>query len=153
MRARTPLSCKWPRLHPMRSSTGTENNPVTPALKFDGSINLGNLISLGLLLLAVVGAWHALDTKITVLELQAIDAKADHATLETLKAIIGNKIPDTQGMLYSASYGSYVQVVVTSPSGAGIGTVRGYGAKGASASGGGGGGASGGGGPGDRKST
>ena len=51
-----------------------------------------------------------------------------------------NPIVGTQGMLYSASYGSYVQVVVTSPSGAGIGTVRGYGAKGASASGGGGGG-------------
>ena len=72
---------------------------MTPALKFDGSINLGNLISLGLLLLALVGAWHALDTKITVLELQAVDAKADHATLETLKAIIGNKIPDTLPML------------------------------------------------------
>jgi hypothetical protein len=72
---------------------------VTPALKFDGSINLGNLISLGLLLLALVGAWHALDTKITVLQLQAVDAKADHATLETLKAIIGNKIPDTLPML------------------------------------------------------
>ena len=72
---------------------------MTPALKFDGSINLGNLISLGLLLLALVGALHALDTKITVLELQAVDAKADHATLETLKAIIGNKIPDTLPML------------------------------------------------------
>ena len=51
-------------------------------------------------------------------------------------------------MLYAASYGSYVQVVVTSPSGAGTGTVRAYGAKGASAnasvpsSGGGGGTAS-----------
>ena len=44
-----------------------------------------------------------------------------------------NPIVGTQGMLYSASYGSYVQVVVTSPSGAGTGTVRGYGAKGASA--------------------
>src|ERR1039458_2496854 len=108
MRARTPLSCKWPRLHPMRSSTGTENNPVTPALKFDGSINLGNLISLGLLLLAVVGAWHALDTKITVLQLQAVDAKADHATLETLKAIIGNKIPDTLPMLLNTKSQSSV---------------------------------------------
>src|ERR1017187_6418331 len=58
-----------------------------------------------------------------------------------------NPIVGTQGMLYSASYGSYVQVVVTLPSGAGTGTVRAYGAKGASASGG-GGGASGGGGPG-----
>jgi hypothetical protein len=83
----------------MPSSTETENNPVTPGLKFDGSVNLGNLISLALLLLALVGAWHALDTKITVLELQAVDAKADHATLETLKAIIGNKIPDTLPML------------------------------------------------------
>src|ERR1035441_2332323 len=57
-----------------------------------------------------------------------------------------NPIVGTQGMLYAASYGSYVQVVVTSPSGSGTGTVRGYGAKGASAnasvpsSGGGGGG-------------
>ena len=55
-----------------------------------------------------------------------------------------NPIVGTQGMLYAASYGSYVQVVVTSPSGTGTGTVRGYGAKGASASalpaGGGGGG-------------
>jgi hypothetical protein len=46
-----------------------------------------------------------------------------------------NPIVGTQGMLYTASYGSYVQVVVTSPSGTGTGTVRGYGAKGASASG------------------
>src|ERR1035441_2548783 len=53
-----------------------------------------------------------------------------------------NPIVGTQGMLYSASYGSYVQAVVTLPSGAGTGTVRGYGAKGASASGGGGGGGS-----------
>src|ERR1035441_8988878 len=44
-----------------------------------------------------------------------------------------NPIVGTQGMLYSAAYGSYVQVVVTLPSGAGTGTVRGYGAKGASA--------------------
>ena len=51
-----------------------------------------------------------------------------------------NPIVGTQGMLYVTAYGSYVQVVVTSPSGAGTGTVRGYGAKGASASGGGSGG-------------
>jgi hypothetical protein len=44
-----------------------------------------------------------------------------------------NPIVGTQGMLYSAAYGSYVQVVVTLPSGAGTGTVRGYGAKGATA--------------------
>ena len=45
-----------------------------------------------------------------------------------------NPIIGTQGMLYAASYGSYVRVVVSSPSGTGTGTVRGYGAKGASAS-------------------
>jgi hypothetical protein len=81
---------------------------VTSALKFDGSINLGNLISLALLLLALVGAWHALDTKITVLQLQAVDAKADHATLETLKLIIANKIPDTLPMLNTKSQTSVV---------------------------------------------
>ena len=58
-----------------------------------------------------------------------------------------NPMVGTQGMLYAASYGSYVRVVVSSPSGAGTGTVRGYGAKGASATslpaGGGGGGGSG----------
>src|ERR1017187_6877662 len=108
MRARTPPSCRWPRLHPMQSSMGMENSPVTPALKFDGSINLGNLISLGLLLLALVGTWHALDTKITVLQLQAIDAKADHATLETLKLIIANKIPDALPMLGTKSQTSVV---------------------------------------------
>ena len=48
-----------------------------------------------------------------------------------------NPIVGTQGMLYSSSYGSYVRVVVTLPSGAGTGTVRAYGAKGASANAGG----------------
>ena len=55
-----------------------------------------------------------------------------------------NPIVGTQGMLYSASYGAYVRVVVTASAGAGTGTIRAYGAKGASASAGsiGGGGSS-----------
>ena len=56
-----------------------------------------------------------------------------------------NPMVGTQGMLYAASYGSYVRVVVSSPSGTGTGTVRGYGAKGASANAGIGGGGGGGG--------
>src|ERR1035437_9915756 len=44
-----------------------------------------------------------------------------------------NPMVGTQGMLYAASYGSYVRVVVSSPSGAGTGTVRGYGARGETA--------------------
>ncbi len=48
-----------------------------------------------------------------------------------------NPMVGTQGMEYVAAYGSYVRVVISSPSGSGTGTVRGYGAKGASASAGG----------------
>jgi len=54
-----------------------------------------------------------------------------------------NPIVGTQGMLYVAAYGAYVQVVISASSGTGNGVVRGYGSKGASASalpGGGGGG-------------
>jgi hypothetical protein len=58
-----------------------------------------------------------------------------------------NPITGTQGMLYAAAYGAYVQVVISASSGTGNGIVRGYGSKGASASalppGGGGGGGSG----------
>jgi len=45
-----------------------------------------------------------------------------------------NPITGTQGMLYAAAYGAYVQVVISSSSGTGNGIVRGYGSKGASAS-------------------
>lgn len=55
-----------------------------------------------------------------------------------------NPIVGTQGMMYVAAYGSYVRLVVTASSGSGTGTIRAYGAKGASPSagnfGGGGGG-------------
>jgi len=54
-----------------------------------------------------------------------------------------NPIVGTQGMLYAAAYGAYVQVVISSSTGTGNGIVRGYGSKGSSAaalpSGGGGG--------------
>jgi hypothetical protein len=50
-----------------------------------------------------------------------------------------NPIVGTQGMMYVKSYGAFVRVVVTSSSGSGTGTVRAYGAKGATANAGSGG--------------
>jgi hypothetical protein len=44
-----------------------------------------------------------------------------------------NPIVGTQGMMYVAAYGAFVRIVTTSSSGTGSGTIRGYGAKGASA--------------------
>jgi hypothetical protein len=46
-----------------------------------------------------------------------------------------NPIVGNQGMLYAAAYGNYVQVVVSASSGTGKGTIRGYGAFGATAAG------------------
>ena len=45
-----------------------------------------------------------------------------------------NPMVGTQGMMYVSAYSAFLRVVVTGSSGAGHGTVRGYGAKGASAS-------------------
>src|ERR1035438_4307065 len=44
-----------------------------------------------------------------------------------------NPIVGTQGMMYVAAYGAFVQVITSSSSGTGHGTIRGYGIKGASA--------------------
>jgi hypothetical protein len=72
--------------------------------KLDTTISLGSLVSMLALLGAIAGAWHSLDTRLTILELQASESKADHVKIDKLQAymltkdptllpLVGDKIP------------------------------------------------------------
>lgn len=58
-----------------------------PGLQFDGRINLGNLISVILLLGGLATAWHQLDTRLTVAEVRQTSMQGSIAdlTIKTAK--------------------------------------------------------------------
>jgi hypothetical protein len=60
---------------------------------------LASLVSVLTLFGAIILAWHSLGVRIAVLELQAVDARADHQTVEKLKSVILAKNPDTLQIL------------------------------------------------------
>jgi len=60
---------------------------------------IASLVSVLTLFGAIILAWHSLGVRIAVLELQAADARADHATLEKLKSVVLAKNPDTLPVL------------------------------------------------------
>jgi hypothetical protein len=39
------------------------------------------------LLGAIAGAWHSLDTRLTILELHAVESKADHARIDKMQEV------------------------------------------------------------------
>lgn len=71
--------------------------------KFDTTISLGSLISMLALLGAIAGAWHSLDTRLTILEVQASESKADHAKIEKLQDYMLTKNPDLLPLVGSKS--------------------------------------------------
>ena|ERR1035437_6920786 len=62
--------------------------------RFDTTISLGSLVSMLALLGAIAGAWHSLDTRLTILELHAVESKADHARIDKLQDFMLTKNPD-----------------------------------------------------------
>ena len=67
--------------------------------KSDLAAWIASLVSVLTLFGAIILAWHSLGVRIAVLELQAVDARTDHQTIEKLKSVILAKNPDTLQML------------------------------------------------------
>ena len=64
---------------------------------------ISSIVSLLILLGAIGGSWYSVSTRITVLELEAADAKADHLMVEKLKSVILTQDPQTLPILGAKS--------------------------------------------------